>query len=185
MGSVTTTAEDFRSVVLRGANVASYKFALAKSILALAQSGMTSASLGDLAVPFSQELCEHLTQVDTRSTSSGSKFLAACRHFNAGRITHDELVSTTALLGFNNVIDAFHVVDRADVSTRFFVDEWQQSLRGIRFTDELLVLASEADTKAPVGGGGRIPVAAGRERPGMSAGPRAPLCASTMTGPAR
>ena len=77
MGSVTTTAEDFRSVVLRGANVASYKFALAKSILALAESGMTSASLEDLAVPYSQELCEHLTQVDTQSTSSGSKFLAA------------------------------------------------------------------------------------------------------------
>ena len=76
--------------------------------------------------------------------------MAACRHFNAGRITRDELVSTTALLGFNNVIDAFHVVDRADVSTRFFVDERQQSLRGIRFTDELLVLASEADTKAPL-----------------------------------
>ena len=76
MGSVTPTEEDFRSVVLRGANVASYKFALAKSILALAESGTTSASLEDLAVPFSHELCEHLTQVDTQSTSSGSKFLA-------------------------------------------------------------------------------------------------------------
>jgi hypothetical protein len=39
------------SIVLRGANVAFYKFALAKSILALAQSGATSASLEDLAVP--------------------------------------------------------------------------------------------------------------------------------------
>jgi hypothetical protein len=50
----------------------------------------------------------------------------------------------------NNVIDAFHVVDGGDVSTRFFQDERQQSLRGIRFTDELLALASEADTKAPL-----------------------------------
>jgi hypothetical protein len=73
MESLTTTSEDFRSVVLRGANVASYKFALAKSILALAESGMTSASLEDLAVPFCHELCEHLTLVDTQSTSSGSK----------------------------------------------------------------------------------------------------------------
>jgi hypothetical protein len=56
-----------------GANVASYKFALAKSILTLAESGMTSASLEDLAVPFCHELCEHLTLVDTQSTSSGSK----------------------------------------------------------------------------------------------------------------
>ena len=150
MESVTTASEDFRSVVLRGANVASYKFALAKSILALAESGATEVSLEALAVPFSQELCGHLKQVETQSTSPGSRLLDACRYFNAGTISHDELVATTALLGFNNVIDAFHKVDRADVNTRFFVDERQQSLRGIRFTDELLVLASEADTKAPL-----------------------------------
>jgi hypothetical protein len=41
-------------------------------------------------------------------------------------------------------------VDRADVNTRFFVDERQQSLRGVRFTDELLALAAEADTKSPL-----------------------------------
>lgn len=146
----TNPEADFRSVVLRGANVASYKFALAKSMLSLAQSGVTEASLEDLAVPFSTELCSHLEKVDTQSTSSGSRFLDACRHFNAGRITQTELVETTALLGFNNVIDAFHVVERADVGTRFFVDERQQSLRGIRFTDELLRLASDTGTRDPL-----------------------------------
>ena len=150
MTSVGAEAEDFRRIVLRGANVASYKFALAKSILTLAESGATSASLEELAVPFSSELCTHLQEVDTQSTSSGSRFLDACRHFNAGRITRDELVSTTALLGFNNVIDAFHVVDRADVDTRFFTDERQQSLRGIRFTDELLALSALPDARQPL-----------------------------------
>lgn len=38
-GSIGSSSEDFRSVVLRGQNVASYKFALAKSILTLAESG--------------------------------------------------------------------------------------------------------------------------------------------------
>lgn len=150
VGSVTMPSEDFRNVVLRGANVASYKFALAKSILTLAESGATSASLVDLAVPFSQEICKHLEDVDTQSTSSGSRFLDACRHFNASTITNTELVETTALLGFNNVIDAFHIVDRSDVSTRFFVDERQQSTRGIRFTDDLLALAAESDAKSPL-----------------------------------
>ncbi|MCX5044681.1 hypothetical protein OG921_16055 [Aldersonia sp. NBC_00410] len=145
MESRATASEDFRSVVLRGANVASYKFALAKSILTLAESGATSASLEDLAVPFSRELCAHLAEVDTQSTSQGSRFLDACRHFNAGVISEDELITTTALLGFNNVIDAFHVVDRADVGTRFFVDERTQTLRGVRFTEELLELAAELD----------------------------------------
>jgi hypothetical protein len=155
VGTVTVVgqvgeAADFRRIVLRGANVASYKFALAKSILTLAQSGATSVPLEELAVPFSQELCTHLQEVDTQSTSSGSRFLDACRHFNAGRISQDELVSTTALMGFNNVIDAFHVVDRADVGTRFFTDERQQSLRGIRFTDELLTLAALPDARQPL-----------------------------------
>jgi len=147
---VGTQSEDFRRIVLRGANVASYKFALAKSILTLAESGATSVTLEELAVPFSRELCAHLQEVDTQSTSSGSRFLDACRHFNAGRINQDELVSTTALMGFNNVIDAFHVVDRADVGTRFFTDERQQSLRGIRFTDELLHLAALPDARRPL-----------------------------------
>lgn len=150
MSVVSTPAGDFRSVVLRGQNVASYKFALAKSILELAHSGSTTASLEELAVPFSRELCAHLAVVDTQTTSQGSRFLDACRHFNAGRITDDELISTTALLGFNNVIDAFHVVDRADVSTRFFTDERSQAVRGVRFTDELLALATDPASKNPL-----------------------------------
>lgn len=145
-----TATEDFRNVVLRGRNVASFKFALAKSVLELAETGATSASLEELAVPFSRELCTHIKSVDTQSTSAGSRFLDACRHYNAGTITHDELVASTTLLGFNNVIDAFHVVGSGDVETRFFHDERQQSLRGIRFTDELLALASDADAKEPL-----------------------------------
>lgn len=133
-----TRVEDFRRIVLQGANVASYKFALAKSILALAEAGASAASLEELATPFSRELCTHLGQVDTQSTSLGSRYLEACRYFNAGTITEGELIATTVLLGFNNVIDAFHVVDRSEVATRFYIDERQQSLRGIRFTDALL-----------------------------------------------
>lgn len=44
----------------QGCELASYKFARAKSILALAEFGTTAASLVDLAVPFSREVCEHL-----------------------------------------------------------------------------------------------------------------------------
>ena len=60
------------------------------------------------------------------------------------------MIATTALLGFNNVIDAFHVVGSGEVGTRFFVDERQQSLRGIRFTDELLQLAGQLDAREPL-----------------------------------
>lgn len=150
MAGAGAQVDDFRRIVLRGRNVASFKFALAKSILTLAESGKTAASLEELAVPFSRELCTHINEVDTQSTSVGSRFLDACRYFNAGTITEDELITTTALLGFNNVIDAFHVVGSGDVASRFFVDERQQSLRGIRFTDELLQLGTQQDARQPL-----------------------------------
>ena len=41
MAGVGNQVEDFRRIVLRGRNVASFKFALAKSILTLAESGAT------------------------------------------------------------------------------------------------------------------------------------------------
>lgn len=73
---------------------------------------MTSS---ELAVPFSKHQCRHLQAVDRQGTSSRSRFLDACRSHNAGEITQDDLVETTRRLGFQNVIDAFHVLDGADI----------------------------------------------------------------------
>ena len=133
--------QHWRSIVLFGRNVASYKFALAKSLLELSRSDREKVSLDELAVPFSRHVCEHLAQVDRQGTFERSKFLDACRFHNAGRITDDELRDATVLLGFNNVIDAFHVVGPSDVPTRFFTDE-RSTGGGIRLTDSMLKLAS-------------------------------------------
>lgn len=133
--------QHWRSVVLFGRNVASYKFALAKSLLDLASSGHEQVSLDDLAVPFAGHLCQHLAEVDRQGTFEHSRFLDACRFFNAGRINEDELRTATATLGFNNVIDAFHIVGDGEIPTRFFVDERRGSTSGIRLTDDLIKLA--------------------------------------------
>lgn len=47
----------WRAVILFGRNTASYKFALAKSILEMCQAGKSTISLEELAVPFAQNLC--------------------------------------------------------------------------------------------------------------------------------
>lgn len=133
--------QHWRSIVLFGRNVASYKFALAKSLLELSVSGNDRVSLDELALPFSRNVCEHLAQVDRQGTFERSKFLDACRFRNAGRITDDELREVTVLFGFNNVIDAFHVVGPEDVPTRFFIDE-RSTAGGIRLTDSMLELVS-------------------------------------------
>ena len=102
----------WRSIILFGRNVASYKFALAKSLIELAQKEEVFVSLSDLAIPFSKYILEHLQKVDKQGTSSSSKFLDYCRQFNDGKLEEEELLKQTVKLGFVNVIDAFHVVNR-------------------------------------------------------------------------
>src|SRR5688572_27340089 len=92
----------WRSVILFGRNSASYKFALAKSLLELAQKETTFISFEDLAVPFSKNVTEHLKQVEKQGSSSSSKFLDACRKYNNGQISSGELIQATVKLGFNN-----------------------------------------------------------------------------------
>jgi hypothetical protein len=134
------TLENYwRAVILFGQNVASYKFALGKSLIDLSATGQTVISLEDLAEPFSRHILEHLANAPKQATSASSRFLEACRSFSAGSITRDELLGSTVKLGFNNVIDAFHVVNRSDIPVRFFVDE-RNSGGGIRLTDELFRL---------------------------------------------
>jgi len=134
------TREDCRrSIVLFGRNVASYKFALAESLLELARNEPTFVSMEELAVPFSQHIAEHLRHIDKQATSTSSRFLEAVRQFNRGTLDQDALVRKTVALGFQNVIDAFHVVNRETIQTRFFFDERKQR-GGIVITDDLLKL---------------------------------------------
>jgi hypothetical protein len=134
------TREDYwRSVILFGRNVASYKFALAKALLELAANDPNFIRLDELAIPFSRHVAEHLARVDKQATSSSSRFLEACRQFNCGGLDQDALVRQTVALGFQNVIDAFHVVNKESIPIRFFVDERKQR-GGIVITDEFLKL---------------------------------------------
>ena len=134
----TPTLENFwRSIILFGRNVTSYKFALGKSLLELAGQDSNAVSLGELTLPFARHLCEHLELSDKQGTFGQSRFLDACRACNRGELTQTQLVEQTARLGFNNVIDAFHVVNQSEVPVRFFTDERRQSAGGIRPTDDL------------------------------------------------
>lgn len=139
--AIEPTRESYwRSAILFGRNVASYKLALGNALLELSKEGHERVTLAELAVPFSRSLTEHLKLSDRQATSSSSKFLDSCRSFNRDEISKDQLVAVTVRLGFNNVIDAFHVVNQAEIPIRFFIDERRSSTRGIRLTDELLAL---------------------------------------------
>jgi hypothetical protein len=69
-----TVDANWRAVVLFGRNVASYKFALAKTLLGIADRSDDRVPLEELAAPFSRQLCEHLARVDKQTTSPSSRF---------------------------------------------------------------------------------------------------------------
>jgi len=111
----------WRSIILLGKNVASYKFALAKTLLEVKKEN-TRIYLEDIALSYAKNICAHLINKDKQITSSSSKFLDACRKFNKKELTEDELSALTVKLGFNNVIDAFHNISHSEVP-RFFEDD--------------------------------------------------------------
>lgn len=137
---IEPTLENYwRSIILFGRNVASYKFALAMALYDLKVSGDTVITLDTLAVPFAKHIATHLVICDKQGTSENSKFLNGCRDFNANKINHAQLVNLTVQLGFNNVIDAFHNVHNEEIPTRFFVDE-RKTKGGIVLTDNFFKL---------------------------------------------
>lgn len=142
----TPTAENYwRAIILFGLNVASYKFALAKSLLELSEQQGEQIRLEELAVPFSRHICAHILQAPKQITSPKSTFLDACINFNRGDLTDQQLTDVTVRLGFKNVIDAFHVVNQKEVPLRFFVDERRD--RAIRITDTFYAMQSIQEAK--------------------------------------
>ena len=99
----------WRSIILFGRNVASYKFALAQALLDFRDRGSDLITLDELAAPFSKHVCLHIKNAPKQATSPSSKFLDACKSHNEGETTQSDLIATTARIGFNNVIDAFHM----------------------------------------------------------------------------
>ena len=124
----------WRSIILYGRNVASYKFALGKALIDLNKKQNDLIKLEDLADPFSNHLCQHLKHNEKQITSANSEFLNTLKKFNNNEIQINERNEVTKRLGFNNVIDAFHEVNGKTIPKLFFIDERKQN-GGIRLTD--------------------------------------------------
>lgn len=129
----------WRAIILFGKNTASYKFALAKSLIDLSTGGKNFFTLEELARPFSNHILDHLKKAERQGTSPSSQFLRANKDYLEGRITQTQLIEQTVRLGFVNVIDAFHIVNQNEIPKRFFIDE-RKTKNGISLTDEFFAL---------------------------------------------
>ena len=129
----------WRGIILYGQNSASYKFALAESLLQLNPQAGQLVKLEDLAPVFGKTIAAHISHSPKQGTRSG-KFLQSVQSFNAdGNL--DELVKATVAGGFVNVIDAFHNIGTSSVLHKYFIDE-RKTNKGIRITDEFSKLAA-------------------------------------------
>ena len=137
----------WRAIILFGRNVASYKFALAKSLYELNAEPNDLISMTQLAAPFSRHLCDHLQHSPKQITSKSSTFLSACSSFNNGSLNQEQLIDQTVKYGFANVIDAFHNVNSGEIPKRFFIDERKVN-HGIRITENFFKLAENDQFKS-------------------------------------
>ena len=127
-----TIETHWRSIVLLGKNTASYKFALAKTLLEYPRHH-SLIRIDELALPFALNICEHLKLSNKQHTGSTNSFLDECRKFNLKEISENDLREASIKNGFTYVIDAFHNVV-GGVSPKFFDDNRKKD-DGIVLTD--------------------------------------------------
>lgn len=130
----------WRSIVMRGANVASYKFALGEALILLAKQGKSFVTIEELAAPFSDAICRHISKVEKQITNPNpGKFLRACKDYNSSTINEAELLDITVGYAFGDVIDRFHTVGRVEMEKRFYIDD-RKTKKGLTITDEMFSL---------------------------------------------
>lgn len=134
----------WRSAILFGRNTSTYKFALARSLEDIAREGRSSATLEELAKPFSRHMCEHLAVAPKQATGRPGKFIDACAGFNAGTVGERELVDAAVSNGFAYVLDAYHNVNGAELPVRFFEASGRGRGRAVTITDDLFRLLEAA-----------------------------------------
>jgi hypothetical protein len=128
----------WRAIILFGKNSATYKFAFAKSLLALIEEEKTRISIEQLSVSFADSIVEHLRRSDKQGNASSSKFLEGCRSYINENISKEELYGLTEKYGFVNVIDAFQNMNGSIIPNPFYQKDFSQGKKEIVVTDNLL-----------------------------------------------
>lgn len=130
----------WRSIILFGKNSATYKFAFGKTLLELVSNEKNSISLNELSPLYIASILEHIKNNDKQGSSNSSTFLNACRNFNQGTLSYEDLLAITEKHGFTNVIDAFQNVNGSLIPNQFYEKDFNGKNKKIILTDNLLRL---------------------------------------------
>ena len=76
-------------------NVATYKFAFAKTLFELGESNKSFVSLEEISPIFAKYMLEHIRNGKRQITSQSSKFISALDLFHHNQITWEQLLEVT------------------------------------------------------------------------------------------
>jgi len=128
----------WRSIILFGKNVATYKFAFGRALLDLAQKEKVVITLDDLAEPFAKYMIEHVK--NGMGQGNKGRFISELSNYIAGEVDKDAVLSITRKEGFKNVINAFQNVSGAVIPKPFYDGSYIGLKTKLTLTDELLSL---------------------------------------------
>ena len=90
----------WRGLILFGRNSASYKFALAKSLISLRPNAGDLLRLEDIAPIYAKLLIEHMKESPKQGTSKTSKLIDALRRYGVDEPDQSKLIEATVKDGF-------------------------------------------------------------------------------------
>lgn len=130
------SSEDYwRTIILYGLNVATYKIALAKSLYSFSKAGITNVSIQQLSKEFfdqfNKRLHNGMPQLNNSSRQTKMEYIVSLYYI--GKVTEEEAIEYVGRNAFSDVIPRFHTVNDEKVPISFY----EYSGTGLVLTDNL------------------------------------------------
>ncbi len=129
-----TPTNTFRTILLFGNNVSTYKFALCSVLMK--QMPKSEVKFQDLRDDFIKELHKHYSACPQQWTAGNNSITKAFDEYAIDK-DWDRLVATAEKKIYNNVFDAFHNVGGASISNKYRLFEHDKKCKKLFFTDQL------------------------------------------------
>lgn len=141
-----TPIEVARAVLVFGKNSATYKFALAKTLLELNPS--SEMKYGDIGQIFLKHLVEHHQICPHQHNRGETKLTRAIDDHLAGKLPWDRLFDVAEESIYNNVFDAFHKLGGGEIERSAALFEHDREHKKITLTDSLNSLQENEEVKS-------------------------------------
>jgi hypothetical protein len=135
--------EYWRTIILYGGNVATYKIALGKSIIDFAKAKKSTVNMTELSIKFFEEYKERLNKNMPQLSIPNRKTVmeTVVDLYKIGSISYDKAIDMVKQNAFNDVIPRFHNLNGQPIDMKFY----DINKSGLVLTDNIFRLCEEKD----------------------------------------